>query len=189
MKMKTITKYILGILSIALLFSCSEPDDIDMGSKKIQASNLIQIEAQPTNKLNDLIFVNASFSRFLPEEGYSDLLDIYKTTKSTEYTFEFILEKKSAYNTWTPLNIGSKIDVTKGKSYNTTTTTAVCVFNPVTNLYEFSAGIPLLETGEIRVRISNYLYPVYTSTSNIQVYIYTSISKLDDQGAFYFTIN
>lgn len=187
--MKTIYKSIFGFLSIALFFNCSEPEDIYMGSKDIKASNLIQIETLPNYKLNDLIYINSSFSRYLPEEGFTDLLDIFKTTKSEEYTFEFILEKKSAYDTWTPINIGNKIVVNKGKSYTSNATVGVCVFNPESNKYEFRAGIPLLETGEFRLRISNNLYPVYTNSSYISVYIYTTISQVNDQGYYTFTVN
>ena len=187
--MKTIYKSIFGFLSIALFFNCSEPEDIYMGSKNIKASNLIQIETLPSYKLNDLVYINTSFSRYLPEDGYTDLLDIYTTTKSKEYSFEFILEKKSAYETWTPINIGNKIVVNKGKSYGINSNSGICVFNPESNKYEFKAGIPLLETGEFRLRISNNLYPLDTNSSYISVYIYTTISQVDDQGYYSFTVN
>ncbi len=187
--MKTIYKSIFGFLSIALFFNCSEPEDIYMGSKNIKASNLIQIETLPSYKLNDLVYINASFSRYLPEEGYTDLLDIYNTTKSKEYSFDFLLEKKSAYETWTPINIGNKIVVNKGKSYGINSNIGICVFNPESNKYEFRAGIPLLETGEFRLRISNNLYPLDTNSSNISVHIYTTISQVDDQGYYSFKVN
>lgn len=187
--MKKICKYIFGFISISLFFNCGEPDDIYMGSKNIKASNLIQIETLPSYKLNDFMYINASFSRYLPEEGYQDLLDIYKTTNSNEYTFQFFLEKKSAYDTWTLLDIGSKIVVKKGKSYTNNATIGVCVFNPEKNQYEFRAGIPLLETGEFRLRVTNNLYPVYSSSSYIAVYIYTTINQVDNQGNYYFTVN
>jgi hypothetical protein len=187
--MKTNCKYIFGILSIAFFLNCSEPDDIYMGSKNLKASNLIEIETLPTYKLNDLIYINSSFSKYLQEEGYDDLLDIYKTTKSNEYTFEFILEKKSAYDTWNTVNIGNKIIVNKGKSYANNVNIGVCVFNPETNLYEFRAGIPLLEIGEFRLRMAGNLYPVYTNSSYISVYIYTTINKVDNQGNYYFTVD
>ncbi len=128
--MKTIFKSIFGILSIALFFNCSEPDDIYMGIKDIKASNLIQIETLSSYKLNDLIYSNASFSRYLPEEGFEDLLDIYKTTQSKEYSFNFILEKKSAYDTWTTIDIGNKIVVNNGKFYGINSNIGICVFNP-----------------------------------------------------------
>lgn len=187
--MKTICNYIFSILSIALFLNCSEPDEIEMGSKNITVSNLIQIETLPRYKLNDFIFINSSFSRYLPEKGYQDLLDIYKTTKSDEYTFEFTLEKKSAYDTWTAINIGTKIVANKGKSYTSYANIGVCVFNPESNLYEFRAGIPLLETGEFRLRMTSNLYPVYSNSSYIAVYINTTINQVDNQGNYYFTVN
>lgn len=188
MKMKTICQYIFGILTIVLFINCSEPDEIDMGSKNVTAPNLIQIETLPTYKLNDLIYINSSFSRYLPEEGYNDLLDIYKTTKSSEYAFDFVLEKKSAYDTWTQINIGNKIVVSKGKSFTSYANTAVCLLNLETNLYEFRGGIPLLETGEFRLRVASTLFPVDSDSSSISVYIKTTIDKVDNQGYYNFTV-
>lgn len=177
------------MLSIALFLNCSEPDDIYMGSKDIKASNLIQIETLSSYKLNDLLYINASFSRYLREEGFEDLLDIYKTTQSKEYSFNFILEKKSAYDTWTTIDIGNKIVVNNGKFYGINSNIGICVFNPEYNKYEFRAGIPLLETGEFRLRMSSNLYPLDTNSSNISVNIYTTISQVDKQGDYYFRVN
>lgn len=177
------------MLSIALFLNCSEPDDIYMGSKDIKASNLIEIETLPSYKVNDLIYINATFSRYLPEEGFEDLLDIYKTTQSKEYSFGFVLERKSAYDTWTTIDIGNKIVVNKGKFYGINSTIGICVFNPENNKYEFRAGIPLLETGEFRLRMSSNLYPLDTNSSNISVYIRTTISQVDKQGDYYFKVN
>ena len=187
--MKTVCNYIFGMLSIALFLNCSEPDDINMGSKEIKASNLIQIETLPSYKLNDLIYINSAFSRYLPEEGFEDLLDIYKTTQSKEYSFGFVLEKKSAYDTWTTIDIGNKIVVNKGRSYGINSNIGICIFNPESNKYEFRAGIPLLETGEFRLRISSYLYPLDTNSSNISVNIYTTINQVDSQGNYNFRVN
>ena len=176
------------MLFIALFLNCSEPDDIYMGSKSITASNLIQIETLPSYKVNNLIYINASFSRYLPEEGYDDLLDIFKTTESKEYAFEFILEKKSAYDTWTTIDIGNKIVVNNGKFYGINSNIGICVFNPENNKYEFRVGIPLLETGEFRLRMSTNLHPLDTNSSNISVHISTSINQVDKQGDYYFTV-
>jgi outer membrane protein assembly factor BamE (lipoprotein component of BamABCDE complex) len=54
--MKTAFKYLFGILGIFLFSSCSEPDEINMGSKNLNASNLIQIETAQSYKVNELLY-------------------------------------------------------------------------------------------------------------------------------------
>lgn len=187
--MKTFYQYLFGALFIGLFFNCSEPDEIYMGSKTITVPNLIQIETAASYKVNDFIYIISSFSRYLPEEGFNDLLDIYKTTKSTEYSFDFILEKKSAYGTWTTIDIGNKIVVSKGKKSVDYSDSAVCVFNPTENKYEFRAGIPLLESGEFRLRMGRNLRPNYSKTSYISVNIYTTVNQLNNDGVYNFIVN
>jgi hypothetical protein len=187
--MKKFLKYAVGYMSVLLLFHCSPPDDIDMGSKNVEANNLIQIETKPSYNVNDVLYINCSFSRYFPEKGYDTLLDIYKTTKSEEYSFIFNLEKKSAYGTWSAINVGKSLVVKKGKSNDYYGNAAICVLDQVTNKYEFRGGIPLLETGIYRINISSYLNPVYTNNSFIAVNILTTIENLDDQGYYNFSVN
>lgn len=189
--MKIAFKHLLALMSIGLFLNCSEPetDSIVDKSVEIRLENLIQIETVSSYKLNDLIYINSKFSRYLPEKGYKDLLDIYKTTKSNEYNFNFILEKKSAYGSWSQINFGDKIVVSKGKSYSSYSNVGICVLNTDTNQYEFRAGIPLLETGEFRINISTNLNPVFTNDTRIPVYISTTISAADLEGFYKFSVN
>lgn len=187
--MRKTLNYFLSFLVFSLFLNCSEPDDIYMGPKYLNVAKLIQIETSPSYKVNDLIYINASFSKYLPEEGFSDLLDIYKTSKSKEYLFSFSLEKKSAYGTWSAVNFGDKIVVSKGKVYKSYDDLAVCELNPQNDKYEFRAGLPLLETGEFRLRVSNQLRPDYSNNSYITIYITTTVDKIDEQGQYSFTVN
>jgi hypothetical protein len=134
-------------------------------------------------------YINATFSRYLPESGYDSLLDIYKTTKSEKYIFRFSLEKKSAYNTWSAINIGENLIVEKGDSQMNYENSGICILNPLTNIYEFRGGISLLESGTFRIRISNDLLPIYNSNSFITVNIFTTIAMTDDQGYYNFTVD
>jgi hypothetical protein len=187
--MRKTLNYFLSFLVFSLFLNCSEPDDIYMGSKYLNVAKLIQVETAPSYNVNDLIYINASFSRYLPEEGFSDLLDIYKTSKTKEYSFSFTLEKKSAYGTWTAVNFGDKIVVSKGKLYKSYDDIAVCELNSLNEKYEFRAALPLLETGEFRLRVSNQLRPDYSSNSNIIIYISTTVDKVNEQGEYSFTVN
>mgnify|MGYP003624906699 FL=1 len=82
--MKKILNYVTAFLSLIVLYSCGEPDEIVMGSKTITIDNAIQIEAKSSYQLNDVLYVKATFSRYLQEKGFDTLLDIYKSTSSDE---------------------------------------------------------------------------------------------------------
>jgi hypothetical protein len=186
--MKIFLKYTVSYMIVLLFLHCSPPDDINMGSKNIEVKHLIQIEAKSSYKVNDILYINCSFSRYLPEKGYDTLLDIYKTTKSEEYFFNFDLEKKSTYGTWSPITIGKHLVVEKGKLNEYYGNTAICILNKVTNQYEFRGGIPLLEPGIYRIHISGFLNSVYTNNSSIKVNILTTIKNSDNQGSYNFTV-
>ncbi|MBC5838717.1 hypothetical protein [Flavobacterium muglaense] len=187
--MKKILNYVTAFLSLIVLSSCGEPDEIVMGSKTITIDNAIQIEAKSSYQLNDVLYVNATFSRYLQEKGFDTLLDIYKSTSSDEYYFNFYLEKKSAYGTWSAIDLGEKLIIQKGKSSNYYGNTAICLLDQVTNLYEFRAGIPLLEKGTYRLNISKTIFPSYSNNSYIAVYIETTINGVDENGRFNFSVD
>lgn len=174
------------------LIGCSEADDVSYYNEDItvKVTDAISVQMEPNYKLNDYIYLNASFSRYLKEEGYVELLDIFKTTKSEEFIFNFTIQKKFANNTWNTLDLKNAYEVKKGKvsegyyggAY------AICILDRITNIYEFSAGIPLLETGEYRIshgsQIKNYDY-----ISEFSVCIKNQKSQDPNEEYYYFTVN
>lgn len=187
--MKKILNYVTAFLSLIVLSSCGEPDEIVMGSKTITIDNAIQIEAKSSYQLNDVLYVNATFSRYLQEKGFVTLLDIYKSTSSDEYYFHFYLEKKSAYGTWSTIDLGENLILEKGKLNNYYGNSALCILDQVTNLYEFRVGIPLLEKGTYRLNISNTISPSYANNSFIAANIETTIKDVDENGSFNFSVD
>ena len=183
--MRTLKHFLLAIFGIIFLSSTTcENDYNDINVKNLYIPNLIEIETQPSYNVNDILYINSYFSRYLPEDGYSTLLDIYKTTGSDRYCFRFSLEKKSAYNTWSNLDVNTSLIIDKGEfQYG-----AICVLNNVTNKYEFRAGIPLLEAGQYRISIESYLNQ-YSYSNKVNVYIKTTVNDLDNEGFYNFTVN
>ena len=184
--MRILKHFLLAIFGVIFLSSTScENDYNDANVKTLYISDLINIETQSNYNLNDVLYINSLFSRYLPEAGYSTLLDIYKTTGSDKYTFNFSLEKKSAYNTWSNLDVSTSIIIDKGEIYGNR---AICVLNNTTNQYEFRAGIPLLEAGQYRISIEPYLNQ-YSYSNIVNVYIRTTVNDLDSEGYYNFTVN
>ncbi|NRT14856.1 hypothetical protein HNP99_001200 [Flavobacterium sp. 28A] len=187
--MKKKINYLIAFLSLIVFSSCGEPEDIVMGSKTITIDNAIKIETKKSYQLNDVLYVNASFSRYLQETGFDTLLDIYKTTNSDEYYFSYYLEKKSAYGTWSTIDIGENLILEKGKLNSYYGNYCLCILDPVSNLYEFRVGIPLLEKGEYRLNIANIIAPSYADNSVLALYVATSINDVDENGYYNFSIN
>ncbi len=144
---------------IALIFSasCSYYDDIDLYSRNkiINVPNLIHIETYNQYHLNDTLFVNVSFSRYLPEEGYPDLLDVHKTTLSDTFSYGCGLYKKTAYDNWAYYDVTGSLIVTKGVFYYDD---LASLYNPNTKNYELRFGIPLKEIGEFKLILNNELF-------------------------------
>lgn len=167
-------------LLIALFtVSCTTYDDIEpyYNSINIQVPNLIQIETQTNYHLQDTLFVNALFSRYLPESNYPDLLDIYKTTKADKFIFQYSLYKKTAYNNYTQINVSNHIAQIKGSFHNYY---VASLYNPFNQKYELRFGIPLLERGEYKLMINKEMhsYDDYYANEGIPVNIITSVSNL-----------
>jgi len=142
---------------LALIFTVSCTNDYDpyYRNKTIKVPNLIHIETQTQYNLNDTLFVNVIFSRYLPEEGYIDLLDIYKTTLSDKFSFRYDLYKKTAYGNWAYYDVTGSLIVTKGVLYYND---LASLYNSNTKNYELRFGIPLKEIGEFKLILNHQLF-------------------------------
>jgi hypothetical protein len=183
-------KEIFGLL-ILFFWSCTIPDEIEMGSRDLKIDNLIQIETLPNYKVNDVLYINSSFSRYMPEEGYTIPLDIYKTSKSEQFYFYCFLEKQTSNNNWDRIDLGKRLQVTKGSFEESLNGfSALCVLDPITNLYEFRGGIQLMESGNYRIHINQTLLPKYSDKSIVYLNIITTISQMGTKNGLYnFTVN
>jgi hypothetical protein len=182
--MRLLKHFLLALFGLFFLSSTSCESD-PISHRTLIIDNLITVETQPTYTTNDIVYVNSSFSRFLPEPGYNSLLDIYKTTGSNAYYFEVNIVKKTIYNTWISLP-KSSFNVVKGQI--SSRGEATCVLNPITNHYEFRIGIPLLEAGEYELIITPHIQPdsFYSTINKVVIDIQTTVNT----GSIYnFTVN
>ncbi len=188
----TYFKRLFAALICLLLFTAGmcEDERESYYSKTLNIPNIIDIENQINYQINDLIYFNAQFSRFLPEPGYTNPLDIFINNKSDRYYIGYSLEKKTAYNNWSYLDLNGNIIADKGEITNIS---AICVLNNTTNNYEFRGGIKLLETGNYRLNISTYLTPSnnfnYYNDKIIQIQIYTTVVDYVNSNTYEFTVN
>lgn len=170
-KMKKIAILVLVIL----INSCTSRDDSnEYRNIQLNVENLVVFEEQPTYAINDYVYFNADFSRYLPENGYSDLLDIYKTTNANSFIFGFSLHKKNAYGNWSEIDFGDNYDVEKGNIIKDYGVSGISILNNSTNVYEFKSGIKLLESGEFKLEVSTYFIP-YNQVSNNNKTVYLSL--------------
>jgi hypothetical protein len=184
-------KKITFSLLVLFFWSCTLPDEIQMGSRDLMIDNLIQIETLPNYKVNDVLYINSSFSRYMPEAGYAIPLDIYKTSKSEQFYFNCFIEKQSANAKWESIDLSKEVLPKKGvlevvfNSFK-----MFCALDPISNLYELRVGITLTKPGNYRMRIDKTLLPKYADKSIVYLNINTTISQVDTTTGFYnFTVN
>lgn len=143
-------KFIFLTIIVVAFTNCSD-DDESTNSINIFAPNLIEIEHQPTYTINDILWINSNFSRFLNQSSQSNPLDIYTTTNGASFGFSFGLEKKNPDNSWTPVNLENKIILNEGNISDGYNNRAECIYDPTTQTYKFRAGIPLETATDYRI--------------------------------------
>lgn len=92
------TKAFILLAGIGLLLqSCYSYDD-EGGSRyvELQLTDAFNFENDKNYVVGDTIFLELNFSRYLEEEGFSNLLDVYASTDSEEFSYPLELLKYSA---------------------------------------------------------------------------------------------
>lgn len=177
-------KYLVMIMSLSLLLTSTTCEDDNFYDKSIKIDNLIDVETNPNYNVGDIIYVNSLFSRYLPEEGYSNFLDIYKTTGSNKFGFNISLFKKDASNDWILEDLSQTTLLDKGEiRFNTINNyydkNCLPVLNTSNNNYEFRVGIKLLDPGEYELSINTILSPIDIK-NKVNLEIFTTIDGFND---------
>lgn len=173
----------IGILFLFFFVSsCFSKDDYEPFSINLNVPNLISIDEQQSYYVGNLLYINANFSRYLPEPGFVELLDIYKTTKSDKFGFYFNFQRKNAYGGWSDINVYNALTIYKG--YKDVYGLAA-VLNTQNNTYELRFSIPLLETGTYRIRIPNEIRSYNNKGVNLN--ITTTINSINTVSDGYLT--
>lgn len=146
------TSILLVLCLNMLLLSCYSGDDDAGRYVFLTIEDALTIENQENYVVGDTIFFELKFSRYLPEEGFDNLLDIYESTNAEEFRYSFSLGKFSNFSDdYENINIAfdylfsEKGTVSRGLYNN-----AQAVLNEEKTQYESRIGIVLAETGDFR---------------------------------------
>ena len=170
-------KKIIGILGIVLggLFwmQCSPPDDdVYWNNVELKIKDILKVENQGNYIVGDTLFFELNFSRYLPEEDKSNLLDVYETSGAYEFTYNFGILKYSAFSgIYQGFRIDEEFLVAEKGDVDFSNQISV-IFNMETNIYESRIGIVLAEEGEYQLNF-DYLnlisaYNSYNPSVNIE---------------------
>lgn len=138
--------YFLKIAIIALLFTgCTENDDEFFAATTVISNNLIEVNASG-NQVN----VSCFYPRILPQTG-GNPFDLYLTTTSRKFFFNYTLEKKNANGVWEFI-APSNITVIEGENQVGSYISGIPVLDALDTNYEYEVDIPLMP-GQYRIKI------------------------------------
>lgn len=198
--MKTL-KYIFSLTTLFVLFiSCSDNDTKFYNVQYVNTSGLVTIQTQPSYAVNDILYVNGNFSRFVNETNQVNPLDIFKTTGgAAKFNFSYILEKKLNATTWNIVDYtNSQLDINDGQATAASYIYGSSLYNTTTQYYEFQVGVPLLSAGDYRLSFVNNGENGNINTvelrseskgTNMFLNINSTVSNLDSNGYYLFTVN
>ena len=141
-----------------LLVGCTSRDDDFNNMVRLHIENAVEFENKNNYIVGDTIFFELNFSRYLKEDGYSNLLDIYETTGAEEFHYSFALNKFSDFsNSYTRVYIDPELIFDqKGTTFDQYSG-ATAVLNQEKNLYESKIGLILAEAGKFELDF-DFLY-------------------------------
>jgi hypothetical protein len=192
-------KKLLLLASVFLFSNCDTNDDGFYNNLYIDVPNLVTIQVQPTYNVGDYLYVNSDFSRYLPEVGQSELLDIYHTTDgATQFYFTYVIERKINATEWEVVSVNdNQLDIIQGDALNDSFyVIGICQYNEIDQSYEYNVGFPLLTAGEYRFSFgynssstdSVELRSV-SSSENLILNINSIATNIDSNGFYYFNVN
>lgn len=142
-----------------MLVGCFTTDDSFGRSVSLTVQDSFSLENQKEYTVGDTIFFELRFSRYLPEEGFSELLDIYETTKAENFEFSFGFEKFSEFEGgFRQVFIGEDFIVAETENIDTyyfNNYGAVASLNEARDTYQARVGVILAEDGLFRFNFDN----------------------------------
>lgn len=174
--------YILTLVIPTILFtSCTESDDEFFASKIVTANDLIDV----STTTND-VTVSCNFSRILPQD--TNPFDLYLTSTSEEFFFNYTLEKKNASGNWeTVPSTGFTTSVTNGTNLFGEFISAICQLDALETNYQYETTITPSTAGDYRIVLDDEIISL-ESTDAVNVVIRTTITGVDANNALEFTI-
>jgi len=196
--MKKIPYISFALLSFVLLVACSNKDSEFFNEVTIQVPNQLVIDTQSSYTTQDTLWMHTAFSRYLPEENFSNLLDVYQSSgQAAGFQFAFILEKKATNGMWEFYALSANLikelgDVQENDGYYT----GLSVYNETAKTYDFRSGLKLTEAGEYRINFGYeslinraVILRSLSQANNLVVNIRSTVQALDASGYYLFTVN
>ncbi len=175
--------YILTlVIPTLLLTGCTESDDEFFASKIVTANNLIGVNTTANN-----ITVSCNFARLLPQE--TTPFDLYLTTTSEEFFFNYTLEKKNTAGTWEIVpSTGFTTSVANGSNQYGENISGICTLNTLETHYEYETTITPSTAGNYRITIGNEIVSL-DSKDAVMVTIRTTVTGVGSNNVLEFTVN
>jgi len=174
--------YVLTLVIPTILFtSCTESDDEFFASKIVTANNLIDV----STTAND-VTVSCDFARLLPQD--TNPFDLYLTSTSEEFFFNYTLEKKNASGNWeTVQSSGFTTSVSNGTNQFGEFISAICQLDALETNYQYETTITPSTAGDYRIIVDNEIVSL-GSKDAVTVTIRTTVTGVDASNALEFTI-
>ena len=160
--MQVIYKIALVFLGVFMIGCFSSDDSIYENNIQVEVLDAFLVDNKQNYSVGDTIYFDQKFSRYVKEEGYSDLLDIYETTNDTAFGYSFELEQYSEFSDsyrsvfiQEEFLLVNNIDLDYYSYYGTEVT---AVLNDAQDAYESRVGIILPETGVYRLNFENIYF-------------------------------
>ncbi len=160
MDMNFIYKAVLTVFGF-LLIGCFSDDDGFGRSISVGIKDAITLENKKEYIVGDTIFFELKFSRYVAEEGFDNLLDVYETSNSEVFRYSFGLEKFSDLaNNFTRVDIDPKFIIAEQHDladmyYYYDGYGTVAVLNAAKDVYESKVGVILAESGTFKFYFDN----------------------------------
>lgn len=182
--MKKFKLFFITVLGALSLLSCKSDDEF-YNAVYLKVPNLITIDTPGSYTVGSNVDFHTDFSRFLPEEGQTTLLDIYKSSQAASFGFAYRLEKETAPDVWTSV-------LTNQDEFKV----AEATYQSGTMTYKCDKSIPLTSTGNYRLGFGES-YTGKQSTDLISknaanktaITITSNANNTDAEGFYYFTVN
>jgi len=183
-------KYIYSVLVITICLTIVSCYSDDYGSNRyvsLSIKDAIEFENLENYVVGDTIFIDLNFSRYLAEEGYDNLLDIYESSGSETFNYNFAFSKFSELsNGFRSIAIDPNfIVVEKGNVGEYSGASAL--LNADQSAYESRIGLILAEAGRFRFDY-DFFYIQSDSFSNDHVQIEIEHSFTGTPPNFEFTV-
>ncbi len=179
-------KYI-QFFAIAILFAlftgCTESDDEFFASKVVTANGLITV-----NLSGNAVAVSADVPRLLPQTG-GNLFDLYLTTTSNQFFFNYTLEKKNANNVWELVApSGYNVVTSNGTNQFGDYIAAICQLDALETTYEYNTTITPTAAGDYRLTVDNEMVSLNAKDA-VTVTIKTTAVGDTTNNVLEFTVN